>query len=57
MLHPKPGYEEIDPDWLWNAIIRVIQQCFKGRVFFYLFFRLPNVKPYAKKDEFRLNSV
>ncbi|XP_003426922.1 putative glycerol kinase 5 [Nasonia vitripennis] len=29
LLYPKPGYVEIDPDWLWDSIVRVIQQCIK----------------------------
>ncbi|XP_011502590.1 PREDICTED: putative glycerol kinase 5 [Ceratosolen solmsi marchali] len=28
LLYPKIGHIEIDPDWLWEAIIRVIKKCF-----------------------------
>lgn len=31
LLYPKPGYVEIDPDWLWATIIRVMRQCFHGK--------------------------
>ncbi|KAJ8670409.1 hypothetical protein QAD02_001668 [Eretmocerus hayati] len=30
LLYPKPGYVEIDPDWLWDAIVRVVKECFQG---------------------------
>ncbi|XP_014212475.1 putative glycerol kinase 5 [Copidosoma floridanum] len=27
LLYPKPGYVEIDPDWLWGAVVRVMRRC------------------------------
>lgn len=32
LLYPQAGYVEIDPDNLWNSIIRVINNAIKGRV-------------------------
>ncbi|XP_014238398.1 putative glycerol kinase 5 [Trichogramma pretiosum] len=29
LLYPQAGYVEIDPDWLWNAVLRVVQQSLK----------------------------
>ncbi|XP_058799685.1 putative glycerol kinase 5 [Phymastichus coffea] len=26
LLYPKPGYVEIDPDWLWDTVVRVTKQ-------------------------------
>lgn len=31
LLYPKPAYVEIDPDWLWDTIVRVVKQAIKGK--------------------------
>lgn len=31
LLYPQPGYVEIDPDELWELIIKVIKNTFRGR--------------------------
>lgn len=30
LLYPKPGHVEIDPDLLWNGIIKTIEDAIKG---------------------------
>lgn len=31
LLYPKPGFVEIDPDRLWEAIVGVINDVLKGK--------------------------
>lgn len=33
LIYPKPGFVEIDPEQLWNSIIKSIEDAVKGIVF------------------------